>query len=244
MDTTPIPMVAESAPSSAAARDISRATLCLSLAIAAWVVAISFGWWKLATYQFGPDSSQGALIVAHWPTDTNLSLASGRATILFFVHPKCPCTRASLAELERLWMLNPTDTPRPPQLIVVATVPPGATDDWTTTATIERARAMAGAQIVIDENGSEARRFGVATSGTVMWFDAKGRRLYSGGITASRGHEGDNAGRDALTGLMRGGRDPAFGPPALGCRLCLPAADAAAVNRIGEQRSTEFASDG
>ena len=42
------------------------------------------------------------------------------------------------------------------------------------------------------------------TSGQVVVYDAKGALLFSGGITAARGHMGDNAGRDRITALLRG----------------------------------------
>src|SRR5690349_3700506 len=38
----------------------------------------------------------------HWPAETSVALDSKRDTLLMFVHPQCPCTRASLEELNRL----------------------------------------------------------------------------------------------------------------------------------------------
>jgi hypothetical protein len=220
-----------------------RGSVCLGLAIAGWATAIGACWWKLAAYEFRLDAGPTAAVLAHWPSDTNLSRSAGRPAVLFFMHPKCPCTRASIAELERLLVLDQRGR-HSPQLTVVVTVPANAAEDWLTTETVERARALANASIVIDRGGAEARRFGVATSGSVMWFDVKGRRLYAGGITASRGHEGDNAGRDALVGLLRGSREPAFGVPALGCRLCLPSSNNTAATSIGTEVSPHTSHDG
>jgi hypothetical protein len=56
-----------------------------------------------------------------------------------------------------------------------------------------------------DDGGVEARRFGVKTSGTVLLYSALGRLLFHGGITGSRGHEGDNYGITRLAAALRGG---------------------------------------
>jgi hypothetical protein len=237
--------VTDSAPAPDSAGGRSRETLWLALAIVAWSAAIGMGWWTLSSYEFSREPSpRAAANVVHWPANSNLMRAAGRPTVLFFVHPRCPCTRASLAEMERAWVLDQKGTEQSPQLIVVATVPENGSEDWTTTATIERARTLPGAQIVMDRGGIEAERFGVVTSGTVMWFDAAGHRLYAGGVTASRGHEGDNAGRDALAQLLRGSQTPGRGLPAFGCRLCLPEPSGPTANRSLEGRILEQANGG
>jgi hypothetical protein len=198
----------------------------LSLLIVAWSVAVGVTWWLALAYEFkGAPTTLGAF-PAYWPKDTGLVADEKRPTVVFFVHPKCPCTHASLAELERLWVLREENVAqRSPHLIVVITVPAGASDDWTATTTVERAKKLSGATLVYDLEGREAHRFGATTSGTVMWFEANGRSLYAGGITGSRGHEGDNAGRDSLEALMRTGIQPVSVVPALGCKLCLPAGE-------------------
>lgn len=43
------------------------------------------------------------------------------------------------------------------------------------------------------------RRFGAYTSGQVMLYDTDRRLAFNGGITGSRGHEGNNKGRQAIT---------------------------------------------
>jgi hypothetical protein len=56
--------------------------------------------------------------------------------------------------------------------------------------------------VVRDDDGREARRFGVEASGETLLYDADGSLLFSGGITAARGHAGDNAGRTELVSLL------------------------------------------
>jgi hypothetical protein len=48
----------------------------------------------------------------------------------------------------------------------------------------------------------EAGRFGAETSGHTLLYGADGRLLFSGGITASRGHAGENAGESAIIALV------------------------------------------
>jgi hypothetical protein len=73
-----------------------------------------------------------------------------------------------------------------------------------------------------DRGGSEGRRFGVATSGHVLLYDAQGRLIFSGGITSARGHRGDNYGRDTVLAQIMGvtGNRPAS--PVFGCQLTTP----------------------
>ncbi len=178
----------------------------------------------LAQYEFGTDVDAAPVATASWPDGTAISRPTDRPTALLFIHPKCPCTKATVNQLERLWVLGGQQRQPFPQLTVVATVPFGASEDWYESTTVTQAAALPGANLYIDRNGIEARRFGVVTSGTVLWFDRGGRRLFSGGITPSRAHEGDSPGGDALGGLLRGSVIPKHGLPAFGCRLCLPPA--------------------
>ncbi len=73
------------------------------------------------------------------------------------------------------------------------------------------------------EDGDEARRFGAATSGHVMLYDAAGRLHFSGGITPARGHEGDSLGRDAVIDLIEAYRSAGRRcSPVFGCPLATP----------------------
>jgi hypothetical protein len=51
-------------------------------------------------------------------------------------------------------------------------------------------------------HGHEACLFGAATWGQTMVYGRDGRLLFSGGITAARGHYGDNAGTQAIAALL------------------------------------------
>jgi hypothetical protein len=61
-------------------------------------------------------------------------------------------------------------------------------------------------RVVADTDGADARRFGAIASGQTMLYGSDGRLQFTGGITGSRGHEGDNAGVDAIEAALQGDR--------------------------------------
>jgi hypothetical protein len=190
-------------------------------AVVFWTVLLAIFWWYVSAYDF-QESMATPSGDAQWPADSRIDAALGRDTILFFLHPKCPCSSASLAEMERL-LIPPDGEPGSlPQVVVVATLPDTDSPEWLNTRTMDQARRLPGVTLYLDRDGREAARFGATASGTVMWFDAQGRRLYAGGITFARGHEGANVGRDRLAMLIHGSRNAEEGIPAFGCTLCLP----------------------
>jgi hypothetical protein len=68
-----------------------------------------------------------------------------------------------------------------------------------------------------DHAGMESARFGATTSGHAVLFDRAGRKLFDGGITPSRGHQGDSEGLRAielrLAGIHASARTDVYGCP-------------------------------
>jgi hypothetical protein len=60
------------------------------------------------------------------------------------------------------------------------------------------AAAIPGVKVLFDPDRMEARRFGAETSGHNLSFGADGGLLFSGGITASRGHAGESVRERAI----------------------------------------------
>jgi hypothetical protein len=161
---------------------------------------------------------------AVWPSDIPLARVPGRTTVVMLAHPQCPCTRASVNELAVLF------TRIGDQAIgyVLFMAPSGAPEGWEQSDTWDRAAEIRGVTVLWDKNGEIAHRLGATVSGHTVVYDATGHLVFAGGITAARGHEGDNAGRRAIEALVahRGGqaRAPTFGcelddpPSALGAR--------------------------
>jgi hypothetical protein len=110
--------------------------------------------------------------------------------------------------------------------------PAGTSDNWEKTDLWQSAARIPGVNVVVDDGGVEARRFHAVTSGQTALYDDEGRLLFSGGITASRGHSGDNAGRSAIVSLLHAGEAERTETFVFGCPLygasseCLEAADA------------------
>ena len=158
-----------------------------------------------------------------------------RATMVFFLHPRCGCSAASVDNLQRLLDGGSVPPRRQPRLIVVVGLPePGRTSadhastgkptdltPWRNSSTVLAAARLPRAELYWDYGGREASRFGVARSGEVHWYDADGRCRFAGGVTASRGHHGDSAGGDRLADLLAGrsSGSPTEDPPVFGCSL-------------------------
>lgn len=101
--------------------------------------------------------------------------------------------------------------------------PPEEPKEWTRTDLWELAAAIPGVHVFEDRDGAIAKSFGVFTSGQTLLYNSGGRLLFKGGITAFRGHSGDNFGRSAITGLLQGdaqlARNLPVTTPVFGCSL-------------------------
>jgi hypothetical protein len=140
------------------------------------------------------------------------------ATLVMFAHPKCPCTRASMEELARA-MAQCEGRLR---VHVMLYLPDKAPAGWTQTDLWQSAAAIPGVEPQWDRNGVEAARFGATTSGFVVLYDAAGRLGFSGGITAERGHAGDNDGEQAVIAMANGKAPGRQTMPTLGCSIFGP----------------------
>jgi hypothetical protein len=181
------------------------ASLWLSVVIAALVA--------ITNYSNTP-GSVGA-VPAQWPTQTQIPLDGSRPTLIMFVHPHCPCTQASVGELEQL-MANCQNRLN---VRVVFVQLPGTTEDWVKTDLWRRVAAIPGLTAQRDANGIEAQRFQAETSGFTVLYNPKGTLLFAGGITIARGHSGDNPGRGAIETILAQGVPSLVTTPVFGCSL-------------------------
>jgi hypothetical protein len=97
--------------------------------------------------------------------------------------------------------------------------PPDTGSEWAHTDLWESAASIPAVRVLADRDAAAARRFGARTSGQVLFYNARGRLAFNGGITASRGHSGDSAGRDAIVSLLRGEDPQRRTTPVFGCAL-------------------------
>jgi hypothetical protein len=171
----------------------SRWVLALT---ALWVTCAVGGLYVLWTYENAPGIAANA--PSRWPAGTSLRLASDRPTLVFLAHPQCTCTRASLGELAEAIAHAEIQ----PKTYVVFLKPSAFADGWEKSGLWEAATALPNTTVLTDVDGREALRFGAATSGQTMVYGLTGELLFSGGITGSRGHPGDNAGRASVVALL------------------------------------------
>lgn len=185
------------------------------LAIAGWLLAVGGASAGLTAYQGRPGPPAAA--PETWPRESALSLAADRPTLLLLAHPRCPCTRATLAELGRL--LARLGDRLAAQVVFVR--PAAESAGWEHTDLVAQAKAIAGVAVRFDPGGVESRRFGSATSGQVLLYRPDGSLAFAGGITRARGHQGDNPGAERIAALVAGRAAPDEGP-VYGCALDHP----------------------
>jgi hypothetical protein len=194
-------------------RSLLPQRLALGVGIGVWSVAVIGG--MAALWSYGARPGAAAAPPPHWPIASTLDRAPGRATLLVFAHPHCPCTRASLEEIDRLL----ASAAERPDVRVLFTKPPDTAPDWDATDLWRRAAAIPGIMVARDDEGREAERFGVTTSGQLLLYDAAGALRFAGGITPSRGHGGDSVGRSVLLELLAGAPAEDEATPVFGCAL-------------------------
>lgn len=191
----------------------TRRRRAAALGVLAWGLAVTAGMTSLWRYATSPEAP--AEKAARWPATSELRAGSRRPTLILFAHPHCPCTRATLGELARLMAQARGRL----EAYVLFLSPESLPEAWARTELWRDAQAIPAVRVVADRNGDEARRFGATGSGTALLYAADGRLVFGGGITAARGHSGDNAGRDAIVTFLDSGAVPNATTRVYGCAL-------------------------
>jgi hypothetical protein len=158
--------------------------------------AFALGLRFLLNYESTPGGI--GLVPVTWPSTSQIERATARPTLIMFAHPRCPCTRASVAELAQIMARMQGKVYA--YVLFLKPQPSGA--EWEETDLRRSAAAIPGVKVLSDVDGVEARRFGAETSGHTLLFGPDGRLLFSGGITESRGHAGDNTGERSIESLI------------------------------------------
>lgn len=204
--------VAGSPPNDGLGRSARAARWPLVLGVV-WLAAVAAGLWSLSGYEHSPGVA--ASPPQRWPSASRIPRDPGRATLVVLAHPRCPCTRATIGELAIL-MARAKDLA---SAYVLFGAPHDRSAEWLETDLWDAAAAIPGVAVVEDFEGREARHFGAATSGQTLLYDAGGTLLFSGGITDSRGHSGDNMGRATVLSLLTTGTAETAESPVFGCPL-------------------------
>lgn len=186
------------------------------LLLSIWFALVSLGFASLGAY--GVARGEVLATPGQWPAD--LPRPAG-PTVLCFVHPRCPCSRATLAELNRLEDRLPGDL----HLEYVLFQPKGAQGFWGDEPWrgLHRDGSTSNTRLRLDPGGELARRFGAATSGMILAYRADGELCFEGGITATRGHEGPSAAQDWLVAALAPESNlPVRPAPVFGCPILNP----------------------
>lgn len=139
------------------------------------------------------------------------------ARVTMFLHPKCVCSRASIDELKAA--MQQADQYRGTLHFYITVPESGSTEEWKKEPLVTQLKHWGhNSTIHFDPGGKHAEKHGALTSGHVVAHDSEGKLIFTGGITASRGHRGENPGRLALTTALEG--IPHKAPsPVYGCGL-------------------------
>lgn len=183
------------------------------LGVVFWILSLAVGFHILSREQYTPIA--GSCPAPGFPASSALSLDARKPLLLFFAHPHCPCTRAGLRELGRL----AAEIGNKASICIVFTLPEGVPPDWEKGDLLGHASRIPNARIFLDQGGSESRRFAVQGSGETLLYSPAGSLLFHGGITPSRGHEGESPGKSAIADFVLRGGSTIRQSPAFGCSL-------------------------
>jgi hypothetical protein len=194
-----------------------------TILLCGWAVSVVAGFAVLESYS----TTAGELTTspASWPAATTIERPANAPVILMFAHPRCPCTRASLDMLADVVKATDSST------TVVFWAPEehdSITDrkDWLDSELVQQVSEHPRMHAVFDHGGLEAELFNARTSGYCLAYDALGRLVFEGGITAGRNHVGANAASSQLTAAIQAisdgridsglpaSKEPASGAPA------------------------------
>jgi hypothetical protein len=199
--------------SAPADRRRSWARAAIAVGILAWVAGVAWGLQKIGSYASTPGMADEA--PAMWPGSALVAPQAGRPTLVMFIHPQCSCTRASLEELKAIIERSHGAV----SAWVVVLKPSGMNDEWAESGISETARNLRGVTVVVDNDGTEADRFGALTSGHTVLYSSTGKLEFSGGITAARGHVGSNSGERSVVNFVTTGKADSAHHNVYGCGL-------------------------
>ncbi len=191
----------------------SPSRLLIFLGLPLWLAVIGAGSYCIVQYETTPAISDAPALT--WPNNTSLIPQPDRANLVLAVHPRCPCTRATLDELAELV----ANVPKRIAVHVLVYRPRVYEGDWERTEIWRNAAAIVGVEVKVDEDGVQAERFGAISSGHALLYDADCQLIFSGGLTDARGHAGDSVGRSAILALLDHSIPSRTRTPVYGCSL-------------------------
>lgn len=188
-----------------------RKTFGLGVGLAVWVGCVAAGFAALQHYSAkagpaGAPAEAGRFFAAH--------RHAGRPLLVMAVHPRCPCSDASLAELGDLLARSRGSC----DALLLQYYPDIETPGWPDN-TAPRELGGVPVKVLLDRGGRIAATLGAVTSGHAVFADARGAVRFAGGLTVARGHRGRSPAQDAILALLGGGTAALTAAPVYGCTL-------------------------
>jgi hypothetical protein len=192
--------------------------MLLAAAGSLWLTGVGAGFAAIWRYEVTPGDQ--TVVGRRWPTSSRIGRKPEGFTLVLAVHPQCPCTRATIEGLGRVMgrlrgrlsayvlVYKPADSPA----------------GWEVTDIWRSAEAIPGVVVMADADGAESGLFQAQTSGLANVYDADGRLVFTGGLTAARGHAGTSAAQEQLVAQVTAGDVPVTAvTKVFGCALPHPA---------------------
>lgn len=185
----------------------------LTVGAVLWLTAAGWGYTTMVGYSVTPNTVTVA--PSQWPAGLDLQVESARPTLVLALHPKCPCSRATVAELANVV----ARTGGRASLLVLCQQPADAAPGWDKTSLMDDVGRLPGVRVVRDFGGAAALRLGTLTSGEAVLYSPAGQLLFRGGLTPSRGHRGACDAQDALADAILHGTPAPRQFTAYGCPI-------------------------
>ena len=169
-----------------------------------WFLALGLGFHNILAWEAtpGPGSQKRPA----------LELAKGRPALVVVLHSMCPCSLGTVANLHYL-------TPAQSRKIDVTLVVTGP--HCRTSAVAVQACLVPRAHIRFLTEGQVIAKYGALTSGQAYLFDQSGALVFAGGLTDSRGCQGQSRGMKAVTDTIAG-KPCVKALPVFGCPVRTP----------------------
>lgn len=189
--------------------------------------AICVGTWAIADYSNRP-CDRGTPSLTLDPNQTSADLLAvlnefaqselrrtDSKKLLVFYHPHCPCTAASLRNLQRINSSLVSER----KIYAFAFHPQDEPVTWIESPTTKLLRGIPNITIIPDREAIACQAFGLSTSGHMLVYDEAQRLIFSGGITPGRGHEGDCQSSFDLRQKINGEKSTLNYWPVYGCSI-------------------------
>ena len=176
-----------------------------------WLLATIVGFAHLHAYANTPFPIRGT--ASSWPAHSRLTAGLDKPTVVVFLHPYCPCSKATVSALQELADHYGSSV----QFDAVFVRPKGVGAGWEHSDLYATCRQDKAITTFVDDLGVEAKDFGAMASGQAYVFDAHGQIALAGGLTPARGEVWTDRQRDLIVEALQGHRG--IRTPTFGCAL-------------------------